>query len=112
MNFGQAIELIKSGGKAAREGWNGKGMYIFLFSESSFCTREIYDGEVYSDNFHIDDERSIPQEKINHIGFYDHEIDQFYPIGNFILLKTAGNKCIPWVTSQEDALAEDWTVAK
>lgn len=30
MNFGQAIEALKSGKKAAREGWNGKGIYIEL----------------------------------------------------------------------------------
>lgn len=30
MNFGQALEHIKSGGRAARAGWNGKGMWIVL----------------------------------------------------------------------------------
>ena len=30
MNFGQAIEALKSGKRVAREGWNGKGMYLFL----------------------------------------------------------------------------------
>ena len=28
MNFGQAIEALKSGMKLARKGWNGKGMYL------------------------------------------------------------------------------------
>jgi hypothetical protein len=28
MTFGQAIEIIKDGGKASRFGWNGKGMWI------------------------------------------------------------------------------------
>lgn len=30
MNFGQAIELLKEGKRVAREGWNGKGIYIKL----------------------------------------------------------------------------------
>lgn len=30
MNFGEAIELLKSGCRVAREGWNGRGMYIEL----------------------------------------------------------------------------------
>lgn len=30
--FGQAIELLKSGYKLARKGWNGKGMYITYVS--------------------------------------------------------------------------------
>ncbi len=30
MNFGQAIEALKDGKKAARDGWNGKGIFIEL----------------------------------------------------------------------------------
>lgn len=30
MNFGQALEELKKGGRVAREGWNGKGMFLFL----------------------------------------------------------------------------------
>lgn len=30
MNFGQALEALKHGKRVSREGWNGKGMHIFL----------------------------------------------------------------------------------
>ncbi len=30
MNFGQAIESLKSGKRVARAGWNGKGIFIEL----------------------------------------------------------------------------------
>ncbi len=30
MNFGQALEELKNGGKVARAGWNGKGIFIEL----------------------------------------------------------------------------------
>lgn len=30
MNFGQAIEALKGRQKVAREGWNGKGMWLAL----------------------------------------------------------------------------------
>ena len=30
MNFGEAIEALKSGEKVSRAGWNGKGMYLEL----------------------------------------------------------------------------------
>lgn len=30
MNFGQAIEALKTGKKVARLGWNGKGMWLGL----------------------------------------------------------------------------------
>jgi hypothetical protein len=30
LNFGQAIEALKQGKRVAREGWNGKGMWLNL----------------------------------------------------------------------------------
>lgn len=30
MNFGEAIEALKSGKRTTRAGWNGKGMFLFL----------------------------------------------------------------------------------
>lgn len=30
MEFGQAIEALKSGKKVSRSGWNGKGMWLAL----------------------------------------------------------------------------------
>ena len=30
LTFGDAIELLKSGNKVSRSGWNGKGMYLYL----------------------------------------------------------------------------------
>lgn len=30
LNFGQAIEAMKTGAKVTREGWNGKGMWLAL----------------------------------------------------------------------------------
>ena len=30
MNFGKAIEALKEGKKVARNGWNGKNMFLWL----------------------------------------------------------------------------------
>lgn len=30
MNFGQALEAMKNGEHVARNGWNGKGMFVYL----------------------------------------------------------------------------------
>lgn len=30
MNFGQALEVLKTGGFVRRAGWNGKNMHLFL----------------------------------------------------------------------------------
>lgn len=46
MNFGQAVELLKQGKKVARDGWNGKNMYLMK------GTIEVHmfpnEGEMYS----------------------------------------------------------------
>lgn len=42
MNFGQAIDAIKRGHKAAREGWNGKNQYIELASNISYINADGY----------------------------------------------------------------------
>lgn len=34
MNFGKAIEELKNGNKVAREGWNGKGMWLVLVNSN------------------------------------------------------------------------------
>lgn len=28
MNFSEALDILKKGGKVSRNGWNGKGMYV------------------------------------------------------------------------------------
>jgi len=36
MNFGEAIEAMKSGKLVSRKGWNGKGMFICIVPGSEF----------------------------------------------------------------------------
>lgn len=38
MNFGDAIRAMKDGKKVAREGWNGKGMFVFLVCPTEIKT--------------------------------------------------------------------------
>lgn len=83
MNFGQALEILKQGGKVAREGWNGKGMFVFLVPGSTF--------------------------KVNRpplLGIYEEGTEINYHA--HIDMKTADNKIVPWLASQTDVLAEDW----
>jgi len=36
MNFGYALEAMKSGQRAQRAGWNGKGMYLYVYTFDGF----------------------------------------------------------------------------
>lgn len=79
MDFGQALVVLKAGGKVAREGWNGKGMWvrrIDLYFDAEFRVREIEPCE----------------------GTWR----------SFLVMRTADNALVPWLASQTDMLADDW----
>ena len=81
LTFGDAIHAMKNGCKVARKGWNGKGMWLRLYSpflDKQFPMREI-------------------------------EPCEGTPI-DWISMKTADNSFVPWLASQTDMLAEDWVV--
>lgn len=67
-NFGKAIELMQDGKFVAREGWNGKGMYLGI---------------------QIPDEHSANRQP-------------------YIWIMPKHGR-VPWVASQTDILAEDWS---
>lgn len=84
MNFGQALEELKIGAKAARTGWNGKGMFIYHVPANSYPPRT----EVAKDFWKGLD----------------------VPYGAYIAMKTAEENVVPWLASQTDMLAEDWVI--
>lgn len=85
MNFGWAIEILKRGGRVARSGWNGKGMWVVLLEPGA---------EVISNVMHAG--RAI-------------DPDDGYPVLRCIGMKTAQGEMLPgWLASQSDMLAEDW----
>lgn len=83
MDFGDAVRAMKSGKRVAREGWNGKGMFLFLVNGSTFkVNREplvsiLGEGTQVQYHAHID-------------------------------MKTAQGYVVPWLASQADILSEDW----
>lgn len=81
MNFGLALESLRSGLAVTREGWNGKGMFLFL----------------------IVDWHALPVSN-------DEDIARANALGKqpFIAMKTASGTLVPWLASQSDILAEDW----
>ena len=86
MTFGQAIINLKDGKRVARAGWNGKGMFLFLVPGSRITVSE-----------------GRPLAAVFPVGA---EVDYLPHID----MKTADGKVVPWLASQTDVLAEDWTV--
>jgi hypothetical protein len=85
MNFGQALDCLKTGERVQRAGWNGKGMFLFLVPGSAFTVNRPPLLGIYPEGT-----------KIN----YQPHID----------MKTAQGTVVPWLASQSDVLAEDWQI--
>lgn len=88
MNFGQALQSLKNGAKVFREGWNGKGMFIWekpgTIIQEEWCQDPIL--------------RQIA-----------HENGGFVEGLPTICMKTADGKVVTgWLASQTDIFAEDW----
>lgn len=85
MNFGQALEALKSGERVSRAGWNGKGMFLFLVPGSRFMVNRAPLLGIYPEGTEIN---------------YHAHVD----------MRTATGEVVPWLCSQTDMLAEDWVV--
>lgn len=83
MNFGQVLEFVKKGKLISRAGWNGKGMFLYYVPGSQFEVNRAPLNAIFPEGTVID---------------YSPHID----------MKTADGKCVPWLASQTDILAEDW----
>lgn len=99
MNFGHAIEALKAGKKVAREGWNGKGMWLSLSAPAStgpfVLARSVPSASFWSEN-----NRAFAEEN-----------GGFATVLPCITMKTAtGEILMGWLASQTDMLAEDWAI--
>lgn len=84
MNFGQAIEALKQGGRVSRKGWNGKNQYIELARNISYTNAS---GDVVNA-----EHDAIGNKAIAFVG-------------------TSGIQ-LGWLASQADMLAEDWQIVE
>lgn len=95
MNFGQALEALKLGSVVAREGWYGKGMFIYLV-RGTLVDKERLRNEAYT---HLKDCDSCG------------DGTGTVTINGHIDMKTAdGSITVGWAPSQTDMIAEDWNI--
>ena len=85
LDFGSAVRAMKVGRRAAREGWNGKGMFLYLVPGSEFEVNRPPLLGIYPEGTRVR---------------YHAHID----------MKTATGEVVPWLASQTDMLAEDWVL--
>lgn len=90
MNFGEAIAALKEGKKVARQGWNGKGMYLWLMPAAKIKAE-------WCKEPHL---KALAEENGGEIE----------ALGSIRML-TADKKILTgWLASQTDILSEDWVI--
>lgn len=85
LTFGKAIESLKNGEKVAREGWNGKNMFLYYVPANKYPYTTV-------------------------IGKTIADAEGMVEYGAYIAMKTAQGNVVPWLASQTDVLAEDWII--
>lgn len=90
MNFSEALNYLKNGHKVAREGWNGKDMFVVLqkgYPDGIPCNKQT--AEAW--------------------GLKEGDLFKCEP---YFQIKMVNGSHSMWVPSVNDCLAEDWVVAK
>lgn len=81
--IGQAVKRMRLGKRVARQGWNGKDMFLFLVPGSQFEVNRSPLLGIYAAGTPIN---------------YCPHVD----------MRTADGSIVPWLCSQSDLLAIDW----
>ena len=90
VSFGTAIQALKRGGRVTREGWNGRGMYLWLMPAT----------KVKAEWCHEPHLKALAEQNGGEIE----------ALGT-IRMMTADKKVLTgWLASQSDILAEDWVI--
>jgi hypothetical protein len=102
MDFGEAIKVLKSGGRVRRAGWNGKGMWLALTEGSVLHRHPSSEGDATGWAGRLSGAAKW-------LGL--RENPDVIRIGAHIDMRAAdGSLVIGWLASQTDMLAEDWEV--
>lgn len=99
LSFGNAIDAVKTGKLVARQGWNGKGMFIFMRPADTLDVE-----------FIVDKVRSLPSALKS---FYAGNNHNGNPVTftAYLCMKAADGTIVNgWLASQTDMLSNDWEI--
>lgn len=89
VDFSVALLALKQGKRVSRQGWNGKGMWITMSPG----------GEVSADKLWAPANKAFAVRS-----------GGTATVLPYITMKTADDCIVPWLASQTDVLANDWTI--
>lgn len=85
LTFGHALEALKIGKAVARDGWNGKGMFVYLVPANSYPAQTGVAKDHFGEGSKV-------------------------PYNAYLALKGVDGTVSTWVPSINDTLAEDWNI--
>jgi hypothetical protein len=83
MNFGDALHALKDGQRLARDGWNGRGLFVYLVPAAS------YPVQTGAAKAHFGEGVMVPYNA-------------------YLAIKGVDDTVSTWVPSVSDVLADDW----
>ncbi len=105
-SFGAAIEAAKQGKRIAREGWNGKAMFVFQRPADELQIDFIIDKvkslpQSVKDFFKAKNEKEIPSEQ---------GLEKVRFTAYLCMYAADGSIVNGWLASQTDMLSNDWCI--
>ena len=85
LDFGMALQALRAGLRVAREGWNGKGMFVYYVPAAAYLAQTGVAQEYFGKHAYV-------------------------PYAPYLALKGVEDQVSTWVPSINDVLAEDWVV--
>jgi Protein of unknown function (DUF2829) len=85
LTFGDALHYLKLGKKLARNGWNGKGMFVYMVPAASYPAQTGAAKSFFGDGSMV-------------------------PYQAYMAIKNANDTVSTWVPSVNDCLSNDWMV--
>lgn len=103
LNYGEALEAAKNGKLIAREGWNGKGMFVFQRNENKLNIEELFRVNTFPKG--VKDYYELKNQPIIKAS------DVTITFTAYLCMKDANDNIVNgWLASQTDMLSNDWQI--
>jgi hypothetical protein len=107
-DFGGALTALKAGKKVARQGWNGKGMFIFERPGDKIPASMIPNIKSLPDSV----KRYFANKEFTNMDDTPADLDKvMIPFTPYLCMYAADGSIVNgWLASQTDMLSEDWVI--
>lgn len=107
LSFGEAITALKEGKRVAREGWNGKGLFIFMQVPANIPMSVVPGMQSLPQSVKDVFIKRQESNKEREVGFEPYESIRYK---NQLAMVYPDNSIFGWVASPSDVLENDWVI--